>query len=266
MMKAIKLVRALTISLALNLILLIVLLSITVVWRKNRGTKVAAAEQQICQPCSDLAKYSYLPEECLKMQNTYDEDSSCCCQGSSVIDILVKKFAENQFYWYTNGETAAVVETKCTQETPMGKISGLDFDSLQKETREKGLVYWNRLDQSIAKTVRYSNGRLYIRKPGIYLIFSQIKYRDDPESRQNPGAIQVHSLHRYSFKHGRSETLAENERDFSQLHVAENSGTSFIVTVIKGFNEDELMIKSSHTHMLSGDNHENFFGLYLIEE
>lgn len=183
-----------------------------------------------------------------------------------MIDILVKRTTENKYDWFTSQETAVVLETNCAKETTSGKIAGLDYQYLQEELREPDLVYWNRTGQSIADVVRYSTttGRFNIHKPGIYLVFSQIKFRDDPESRQNPTAIQTHSLHRYSFKYGQTKKLAENKRDFSQLHVAENSGTSFIVTVIKGFAADQLMVKSSHTHMLSGDNHDNVFGLYLI--
>ena len=114
------------------------------------------------------------------------------------------------------------------------------------------------------ESVRYTNGRFYISVPGFYYVFSQIKYDHDHESVNDTDARQSHSLNKYSFKLGAKKKLLENTRTFAELHSSANNGTSFIGAVFKFEKDDEIMIKSSHTHKISGDGTENFFSLYMI--
>ena len=58
--------------------------------------------------------------------------------------------------------------------------------------------------------------------------------------------------------------LLENTRSFSELHGPENNGTSYIGAVFELKKDDEIMVKSTHTHKLIGGDLENFFGLYII--
>ena len=48
---------------------------------------MAAAEQQMCQSCSELQ----LPAGCGGIETKSAEDGKCCCKGSNVIDTVVKK-------------------------------------------------------------------------------------------------------------------------------------------------------------------------------
>ena len=130
------------------------------------------------------------------------------------------------------------------------------------ETREKNLVYFKKNGHSIVELLRYNNGRFTITKPGFYYVLSKLKYGHDSVNDTN--ARQSHTLHRYSFRQGKREVLLENTRTFSQLHAPENNGTSFIGAVFEFHDSDQIMIKSTHTHILSGDDHENFFSLYKI--
>lgn len=130
------------------------------------------------------------------------------------------------------------------------------------ETREKDLVYFHKQTIS-SEFFPYSNGSFLIKKRGIYYVFSQIKYDHDPESAENNNAKQTHALHRYTSSGG-FETLIENTRTFSQLQRPENTGTSFISSAFDLKDGDKIMIKSTHTHKLTGGRSENFFGLYVI--
>ena len=141
------------------------------------------------------------------------------------------------------------------------QIAFLDFIP---ETREKDLIYWEKTSQSILESVHHTNGRFFIRNAGYYYVFSQIKYSHDPDSARNIDARQSHSLLKYSYKRGRLDKLLENSRTFSQLRSSENNGTCFIGAVFEFDENDQIMVKSTHTHMLSGDEHENFFGLYTV--
>ena len=132
------------------------------------------------------------------------------------------------------------------------------------ETREKHLVYFKKNGHSIVESLRYNTGRFTLAKPGLYYVLSQLTYGHDSESVNDTNARQSHTLHRYSFRQGKKEILLENTRTFSQRHAAENNGTSFIGAGFEFYDLDQIMIKSTHTHMLSGDDHENFFSLYKI--
>ena len=140
----------------------------------------------------------------------------------------------------------------------------MNYDFTFSETREKHLVYFKKNGHSIVESLRYNNGRFSIAEPGFYYVFSQLKYGHDSESMNDTNARQSHTLHRYSFRQGKREVLLENTRTFSQLHAAENNGTSFIGAVFEFHDSDQIMIKSTHTHMLSGDDRENLFSLYKI--
>ena len=100
--------------------------------------------------------------------------------------------------------------------------------------------------------------------PGFYFVFSQLKYDHDPESVKDAGARQSHTLQRYSFKQGRKETLLENTRAYSELYGPANNGTSFIGAAFQFEKDDQIMIKTTHTHKLSGDDSVNLFSLYII--
>ena len=132
------------------------------------------------------------------------------------------------------------------------------------ETREKHLVYFKKNDHSIIESLRYSNGRFTITERGFYYVLSQLKYGHDSDSVNDTNARQSHTLDRYSFRQGKREVLLENTRTFSQLHAAGNNGTSFIGAVFEFHDSDQIMIKSTHTHILSGDDHEIFFSLYRL--
>ena len=134
---------------------------------------------------------------------------------------------------------------------------------LLSDTRERDLVYWEKSEQSILDLVRYTNGRFTINQPGYYYVFSQLKYEHDPESRPNTGARQTHALHHYSLR-TRERKLLENSRSFAELHLPVNNGTSFIASVFRFERNDKIMIKSSHTHRISGNHKENFFGLHIL--
>ena len=132
------------------------------------------------------------------------------------------------------------------------------------ETREKDLVYWQKSSKSILETVTHTNGRFFIKESGFYYVFSQIKYDHDPDSANNTDARQSHVLLKISYRSGDQNKLLENTRTFSELRTPENNGTSYIGAVFKLEEDDEIMIKSTHTHKLSGEEHENYFGLYII--
>lgn len=257
--------RVLTISLVLSLVLLMVLLAITLTWRVNRGTNMAAAEQQICQPCSELRINKQLPDGCRVLKTKSADAGKCCCKGSSVIDTVIKTHTKILYDNFTANATVDVLRTTCTDGTKTkGKVAGIDYPRLQEETREKDLVYFKKNGHSIIDSLRYNNGRFSIAKPGFYYVFSQLKYSHDSESMNDTNARQSHTLHRYSFRQGKREILLEDTRTFSELHAPLNNGTSFIGAVFDFHDSDQIMIKCTHTHMLSGDDRENFFSLYKI--
>lgn len=261
-MKTTKLGCALTIALCLTLVLLTVLLYLTISWRIRRNNVSEGREQMLCEPCSALGITGTPPYGCNKTK-----EERCCCKASWVIDTLVNQSSsrlskDREFYQW---ETAAVVNLECgdTWKT-VGKVAGLDYKTLTDELREKDLVYWDKSDRSILQSVRHNNGRFHISVPGFYYVFSQLKYAHDPESVKDDGARQSHTLQRYSFKQGRKETLMESTRAFSELYGPENNGTSFIGAVFQFEKEDQIMIKTTHTHKLSGDESMNLFSLYII--
>ena len=135
--------------------------------------------------------------------------------------------------------------------------------SILLDTRERDLIYWEKSEHSILDFVRYTNGRFTINEPGYYYVFSQLKYEHDPESSQDTAARQTHALHHYSLR-TRESKLLENSRSFSELHLEENNGTSFFGAVFRFERNDKIMIKSSHTHRISGTENENYFGLHML--
>ena len=126
---------------------------------------------------------------------------------------------------------------------------------------DKDMVYFK--TQTI-HSVQHSNGRFSISKPGLYYIFCQIKFEHDPDSASSQVSRQSHTLHKYSSNTGHETKLLEKTRSFSELGGPENNATSFIGAVFDLEKDDQIMVKSSHTHRLVGDDHGNFFGLYII--
>ena len=160
------------------------------------------------------------------------------------------------------------IKHNCAQHEPTSsyypEIISQAYLIIVSETRERNLVYWVKSAKSYLESVRYTNGRFYISIPGYYHVFSQIKYDHDPTAVNDTDARQSHSLYKYSFRQGRKEKLVESTRAFSELQSSVNNGTSFIGAVFKFEKDDEIMIKSTHTHKLIGDDTENFFSLYII--
>ena len=115
------------------------------------------------------------------------------------------------------------------------------------DTREKDLIYWEGSNRCILECIRFTNGRFAISQPGYYYAFSQIKYKHDPESARDIHSRQSHTLHRYSLR-TREQILLENTRTYAELHSPVNNGTSYIGAVLRLEMNDEIMIKSSHTH------------------
>ena len=52
---------------------------------------MAAAEQQMCQQCSELRINDQPPAGCAGIEINSAEDDKCCCKGSYVIDTVVIK-------------------------------------------------------------------------------------------------------------------------------------------------------------------------------
>lgn len=263
-------IEPLTVSLVLTLILVSVQFILTLVWRIMRASALLRAstlgsEQTICQPCSALWIDGSLPTGCKEVKEDGENTGRCCCNAGLIIDTLVKKSAKTLFGDYRQRATAVVIDTNCTYDRKiMGKVSGIEYKRLMEETRERDLVYWVKSAESYLESVRYTNGRFYISIPGYYHVFSQIKYDHDPAAVDDTDARQSHSLYKYSFRQGRKEKLVENTRTFSELQSSVNNGTSFIGAVFKFEKDDEIMIKSTHTHKLTGGDTENFFSLYII--
>lgn len=262
-------IEPLTVSLILTLILVSVQFILTLVWRIMRASAILRAstlgsEHSICQPCSALWIEGNLPSGCEEEKDS-ENSGRCCCNAGLVIDTLVKKSTKTLFGDYRPRATAVVIKANCSNDRQiMGKVSGIEYKRLTEETRERNLVYWVKSAKSYLDSVRYTNGRFYISIPGYYHVFSQIKYDHDPTAVNDTDATQSHSLYKYSFKQGRKEKLVESSRTFSELQSSVNNGTSFIGAVFKFEKDDEIMIKSTHTHKLIGDDTENFFSLYII--
>lgn len=251
----------LTVVLIVTLVLLGSLLCLTVTWRIRRGSPVGAKEQEICEPCSALQLDDTPPDGCNIIKDSAKKTDKCCCKASTVINKLTEKSAQDHFSDFRVTATAAVLKTDCTDDKkPSGKVVGIDFESLKKD---EDTVHF-KPQQHIQESVTYSNGMFSIAKSGFYYVFSQIKYEHDNESAQNADAKQSHTLHRSSAINEGKEKLLENTRTFSQLRVPTNNGTSFIGAVFELFENDKLMVQTTHTHRLSGNDHENFFGLYII--
>ena len=79
-----------TVSLSGNLILLVVLLSVTIAWRVKRDSEVKETEQTICEPCFHLSTDGTVPDGC---KNVTDK---CCCKASVLINALVKKVRKRE--------------------------------------------------------------------------------------------------------------------------------------------------------------------------
>ena len=126
---------------------------------------------------------------------------------------------------------------------------------------DKYMVYFK--TQTI-HSIQHSNGRFSISEPGLYYVFCQIKFEHDPDSAVSPVSRQSHTLHKYSSSTGHKTRLLEKTRSFSELGGPENNGTSFIGAAFDLEKDDQIMVKSSHTHKLVGDDKMNFFGLYII--
>lgn len=252
---------ALTTVLVVTLVLLGVLLGLTVAWRIRRGSPVGAEEQEICEPCSALQSDNNPPKGCNIIKDSVKKTDKCCCKASTVISKLTEKSAQVNFKDFRVTATAAVLKTDCMEnKKPSGKVVGIDFESLKED---EDTVHF-KPKQQIQESVTYSNGMFNIAKSGFYYVFSQIKYEHDNESAQNVDAKQSHTLHRSSTNNDDKEKLLENTRTFSQLRTSTNNGTSFIGAVFELFENDKLMVQTTHTHRLSGYDHENFFGLYII--
>lgn len=262
-------INSLAVSVIVTHILLTVLLVLSVVWRAQRALEIKArtlaTEQTVCGPCSVPWIDGSLPPGCYVQSQSDKNGQCCCCKAGLFIDTLVKKSAETIFGEFRPRATAVVLNSGCVNERKIiGKVAGISYERLEEETREKDLVYWVKSAESYLDSVRYTNGRFYISIPGFYYVFSQIRYDHDPESVNDTDARQSHSLYKYSFKQGAKEKLLENTRTFAELYSSANNGTSFIGAVFKFEKDDEIMIKSSHTHKISGDDIENFFSLYVV--
>lgn len=256
----------LAISLSFTLLLLPGFFILTIVLRSQRLVSIEVAEQTTCGACSALQIDGSLPNGCKKEKDKNSKGGRCCCKSSSVIDTLVEKASRKYFAEFNQRETAAVINLEDCDPVKQtaGKVAGIAYHRLKEETREKNLVYWDKSEKSILESIRHTNGRFYISDPGFYYVFSQIMYAHDVESISNTNARQSHTLHRYSFKQGTLETLLENTRTFAELQFSQNNGTSFLGAVFEFDVYDEIMIHSTHTHKITGDERGNFFSLYKI--
>ncbi|XP_045200714.2 tumor necrosis factor ligand superfamily member 14-like [Mercenaria mercenaria] len=259
----------------LNIGLMMSLIILVVKWRVTRQIALEPREQTMCLACKELGLLSEeLPEEVKgKISRTQREQSEewvCCGYTSSILDWMVSEAIESKDTG-VKSSLYPLVSKECKHTTkvlPSAQMNGISMFEMENEG-VGDIIRWQTSESFLKGGITYKDGKLTIKEPGYYYVFSQIMFRNVQKTtptvvtyEENPTRLD-HYMHHYSRKDGTTRKILEASKSLCEMPSANDKTTSTIGAVFYLEEHDEIFVNTSYPKSLVPSQEGNHFGLYL---
>ncbi|XP_053403998.1 tumor necrosis factor ligand superfamily member 14-like [Mercenaria mercenaria] len=260
----------------LNLVLMTTLITLVVKWRVARQIALEPREQTVCLACQELGLFDEeLPEEVKgkisRKRKEKSEELVCCGYTSSVLERMVSE-AIKQRGTGVKSSLYPLVSKECNYTTrilPSAQVNGISTTEMENEG-VGDIIHWETSDKSFLKGgITYKDGKLTIKEPGYYYVFSQIMLRNVQKTtpnlvtyEENPTHLD-HYMHHYSRKDGTTRKILEASKSLCEMPSANDETTSTIGAVFYLEKHDEVFVNTSHPQNLVPSQEGSHFWLYL---
>ncbi|XP_053404023.1 tumor necrosis factor ligand superfamily member 14-like [Mercenaria mercenaria] len=261
----------------LNVLLLAALLSLVIGWREYRKKSLTPHEQTVCQNCTEIGlDGKELPKEMAgKITRDMTGNSTewiCCGYTSDVLNWMVTKAIHDRGT-SVKSSLYPLISKECkktTQAKPSAQVNGISVSEMAKEQTD--VIQWNTTESSfMGEGITYKNGRLTIKQPGYYYIFSQIKLKNIPLSYSTSDVFASetlpnhwnHYIFHVSSENGKEQKILESSRSRCEMPNSGDETTSSFGAVFYLAENDEVFVNTSHPQYLAPCEEGNHFGLYM---
>lgn len=249
----------------LTCVLLVILLAIVIVWRKERTEIVAPKQPTLCYGLDKFVSVK-ATETCPQGLKTHviGEKTVCCGIASYILDNLIVEAVSERYDSEANPEFLALNLTDfycdaVKTRTPVIKIVGISNKTKSASVVEPSKIYWNSsIPSHSTSSLKYfhDDGTIHVTSSGYYFVTSLIRFKLAPSNTTDDVTETTfrHSLKLIS-NGGKTSTILENVKSRCEMASEISEFTSNVGAVFNLKAGERLYVATSHPHILAEDEH-----------